>query len=77
MDSDIIHSLIITREVLILTLLILLPCGDVSQSRDDVRMAIIYLESECIKLYIHSDLEISLGPREFPRPWPLGVRKYL
>ena len=34
---------------------------------NDERMAVHCLESGCIRLYIPSDLEISLGPRDVPR----------
>ena len=64
------HSLIISREVLILTLSILPTLqGCISWYIPwyglmiDERMAIHCLESRCIGLYIPSDLEISLGPR--------------
>ena len=39
---------------------------------NDERMAIHYQKSECIGLYIPSDLGISLGPQDVPRAWPLG-----
>ena len=35
-------------------------------------MAVHCLESGCIRLYIPSDLEISLGPRDVPRASPSG-----
>ena len=39
---------------------------------NDERMAVHCLESGCIGLYIPSDLEISLGPRDVPRASPSG-----
>ena len=39
---------------------------------NDERMAVHCLESGCIRLYIPSDLEISLGPRDVPRASPSG-----
>ena len=88
MGSDIIHSFIITREVLILTQLILIALwGCISLwgcPRDGSMMREWpYLGSECIKncTYIPSNLEISVGPWDFPQAWPLGnisgLGKYL
>ena len=39
---------------------------------NDERMAVHCLESGCIRLYIPSDLEISLGPRDIPWASPSG-----
>ena len=39
---------------------------------NDERMAVHCLESGCIRLYIPSDLEISLDPRDVPRASPSG-----
>ena len=39
---------------------------------NDERMAVHCLESGCIELSIPSDLEISLSPRNVPRPSPSG-----
>ena len=39
---------------------------------NDERMVVHCLESGCIGLYIPSDLEISLGPRDIPRALPSG-----
>ena len=81
------HSLIISREGLILTLSIL-PCpqGRIFWSTpcrkiDDERMSVLHQNSGVIGKSIPSALEISLDPRDFPRASPsgnlLGLRKSL
>ena len=72
------HSLIISREGLILTLSIL-PCpqGRICWSTpcrkfDDERMSVLHQDSGGIGKSIPSALEISLDPRDFPRASPSG-----
>ena len=76
--SWIMHSLIISREGLILTLSIL-PClqGRICWSTpcrkfDDERMSVLHQDSGGIGKSIPSALEISLDPRDFPRASPSG-----
>ena len=64
------HYLIITREVMGLTLIALYGCISYCIPWD-VWMALRCLELGCISLYIPSDLNISLNPRDVP--WDISA----
>ena len=77
-NTDVVHSLILSREGLILTLSIL-PCpqGWISWSIpvDELmmrRMSVLHQNSGGIGKSIPSALQISLDPRDFPRASPSG-----